>query len=132
MAKQSVHGAGVLLLKSRFYGSSPQTGSGWLARGSSTWLTALRPSCVWSSLGWGAKCTPRQCATTGFWSEVGLQAGREQRSVNGNARAQVAGHQFYTAGHGELMAAGALGGQIKAARSRSTDDGGHSAADYGT
>jgi len=52
--------------------------------------------------------------------------------VNGNARAQVAGHQFYTAGHGELMAAGALGGQIKAARSRSTDDGGHSAADYGT
>ena len=99
--------------------------------GALAWLTALRPSCVWSGLGCGAKCTPRQYATTGFWSEVGLRAGREQRSVNGNARAQVAGHQFYTAGHGELMA-GALGGQIKAARSRSTDDGGHSAADYGT
>ena len=41
--------------------------------------------------------------------------------MNGNA--QVAGHQFYTAGHGELMA-GALGGQIKAVRSRLTPDSG--------
>ena len=81
----------------------------------------------------GSEMHPSAICNDRLWSEVGLQAGdrggREQRSVNGNA--QVAGHQFYTAGHGELMA-GALGGQIKAARSRSTDDGGHSAADYGT
>jgi len=97
---------------------------------SSTWLTALRPSCFWSTLGcWQVKCISQQYAMAGFWSEVGLGAKAEevagQRSVNGNA--QVAGRQFYPRSRPWLM-----GGQIKAARSRSTDDHGLSVLDYST
>ena len=71
----------------------------------------------------------QQYAMAGFWSEVGLPAKAEevagQRSVNGNA--QVAGRQFYPRSRPWLM-----GDQIKAERSRSTDDHGLSVLDYGT
>ena len=131
-AKQSVlRGAvGLLLLKSRFYGSLGRApfklgldglsgrgllalnwdwmvfwglacqqlsclkwvwmacqGQHMLARGSctclpgaasSTWLTALTPSCFWSGLGWpcsGMHPSSQQYAMAGFWSEVGLRGG---------------------------------------------------------
>ena len=115
-AKQSVHGAaGLLLLKSRFYGSSLlgtfKLGlDGLPGAASSTWLTALRPSCFWSPLG----CLQVKCISLSNmqWQAFGqnlacqqkLRRWQGKRSVNGNA--QVAGHQFYPRSRLWLIAAG--------------------------